>query len=197
MFDEKLKLLLKKNNVTAYKVAKDTGISQGLMGEYKNGIKTPSSKNIVKIAKYFNVPVDYLLDRGNNNPNGTEQVTLDSTEIAKRIKETAKIQKLNTGEVLSECGLGKNALSNMQSGGFFPRLENIVKIADHLNCSVDYLLGRTDIPSIPSGNTVYIPVAARGGGVSYLTFTLDEYMKKIKTSKEFSAPPENAIPLDE
>lgn len=121
----------------------------------------------------------------------------DSTEIAKRIKETAKIQKLNTGEVLSECDLGKNALSNMQSGGFFPRLENIVKIADYLNCSVDYLLGRTDIPSIPSGNTVYIPVAARGGGVSYLTFTLDEYMEKIKMSKEFSAPPENTIPLDE
>ncbi|MDE6707995.1 MAG: hypothetical protein K2K06_08175 [Oscillospiraceae bacterium] len=32
----------------------------------------------------------------------------------------------------------------MQSGGFFPRLEAITKIADYLNCSVDYLLGRNE-----------------------------------------------------
>lgn len=45
--------------------------------------------------------------------------------------------------MLSECDLNVNLLSTMQSGGFFPRLEAITKIADYLDCSVDYLLGRT------------------------------------------------------
>lgn len=117
-------------------------------------------------------------------------------ETAKRIKELARENGVSVTKMLSECHLGKNSVDKMSNGSDMLTL-NFAKIADYLNCSVDYLLGRTDIPSIPSGNTVYIPVAARGGGVSYLTFTLDEYMEKIKTSKELSAPPENAIPLDE
>ena len=44
--------------------------------------------------------------------------------------------------------MNKNTLSNMQSGGFFPRAETIVRIADYLDCSVDYLLGRTDKPEV-------------------------------------------------
>ena len=48
--------------------------------------------------------------------------------------------------MLSDCGLSVNTLSSMQSGGYFPRLEAINKIADYLNCSIDYLLGRTDEP---------------------------------------------------
>lgn len=63
MFVERFKTLLEKNVVTAYKVAKDTNISQGLMGEYQKGIKTPSSQNIIKIADYFGCSVDYLLGR--------------------------------------------------------------------------------------------------------------------------------------
>lgn len=100
-------------------------------------------------------------------------------------------------ELTAATGISPGNISDWKKGRSKPSIDTIIKIADYLNCSVDYLLGRTDIPSIPSGNTVYIPVAARGGGVSYLTFTLDEYMEKIKTSKELSAPPENAIPLDE
>ena len=46
--------------------------------------------------------------------------------------------------MLSECDLNINLLSTMQSSGFFPRLEAIAKIADYLDCSVDYLLGRTN-----------------------------------------------------
>lgn len=46
--------------------------------------------------------------------------------------------------MLEACGLSKNALSSMLSGGSTPKSENLAKIADYLDCSVDYLLGRTD-----------------------------------------------------
>ncbi len=63
MFTERFVKLLQNNGVTAYKIAKDTGISQGLMGEYKKGIKLPTIQNLVKIADYLNCSVDYLLGR--------------------------------------------------------------------------------------------------------------------------------------
>ncbi|MDE5884013.1 MAG: hypothetical protein K2H29_02900 [Oscillospiraceae bacterium] len=72
----------------------------------------------------------------------------NSQEIAIIIKETAKSKKIAVGKMLSDCNLSVNTLSSMQSGGFFPRLEAINKIADYLDCSVDYLLGRTEEPKL-------------------------------------------------
>ena len=71
-----------------------------------------------------------------------------SQEVAITIKALAKQNKITIKELLSECNLSINTLSSMQSGGFYPRIEAIVKIADYLDCSVDYLLGRTDKPEI-------------------------------------------------
>lgn len=63
MFTERFVEMLQNNGITAYRVAKDTGISQGLMGEYKNGLKFPTIQNLVKIADYLNCSTDYLLGR--------------------------------------------------------------------------------------------------------------------------------------
>lgn len=72
----------------------------------------------------------------------------NSQEIAITIKKMAKSKKIAIGKMLSDCDLSVNTLSSMQSGGFFPRLEAIAKIADYLDCSVDYLIGRTDVPEV-------------------------------------------------
>lgn len=74
-----------------------------------------------------------------------------SKDIANRIKDRSKEQNVVIKQMLLECGLSKNALSSMLSGGSLPKSDNIAKIADYLNCSVDFLLGRTDNPNI--GNT--------------------------------------------
>lgn len=72
----------------------------------------------------------------------------ESTVIAERIKVTAKQKKIQIKVMLDECGLSKNTLSSMQSGGSTPKSENLARIADYLDCSVDYLLGRTDKPEV-------------------------------------------------
>lgn len=72
----------------------------------------------------------------------------NSQEVANLIKTLAKSKNLTIGKMLSDCQLSINTLSSMQSGGYYPRLEAIAKIADYLDCSVDYLLGRTDNPEI-------------------------------------------------
>ena len=63
MFTNEFSNLLQIRNISAYSVAKATGISQGLMNEYKNGIKLPTIQNLVKIADCLGVSVDYLLGR--------------------------------------------------------------------------------------------------------------------------------------
>ena len=65
-----------------------------------------------------------------------------SNEIAERIKKLAKIKNIQIKDMLESCGVSKNLLSTMQSGGSLPKSDNLAKIADYLECSVDYLLGR-------------------------------------------------------
>lgn len=47
--------------MTAYKVAKATGISTGSMTDWKKGRSAPKVDKLQKIADYFGVSVDYLL----------------------------------------------------------------------------------------------------------------------------------------
>ena len=66
MFTDVFVNILQEKDITPYRIAKETGISQGLMSRYKNGKKTPSAESLVKIADYLNVSVDYLLGRTDN-----------------------------------------------------------------------------------------------------------------------------------
>lgn len=66
-----------------------------------------------------------------------------SKETAQAIKEVAKERGKATGEMLSELGLNKNTLSSMTSRGSWLQADTLGRIAEYLNCSTDYLLGRT------------------------------------------------------
>lgn len=71
----------------------------------------------------------------------------DSQEIANRIKTQAKNKKIAIGSMLSDLTLGINLISHLAKGQNITAI-NLARIADYLNCSVDYLLGRTDNPEI-------------------------------------------------
>lgn len=66
-----------------------------------------------------------------------------SNDIAERIKEVAKQRKVSVKQLLSDIGLGFNTMSNMKVS--MPKADNLARIADYLDCSVDYLLGRTTV----------------------------------------------------
>lgn len=71
-------------------------------------------------------------------------------DAAAKIKFVAKNRGISIGTMLSECNLSKNTLSSMQSRGSWLSANNLAYIADYLECSVDYLLGRTDVPTYES-----------------------------------------------
>lgn len=55
--------LLVKNNKTAYQVAKETGIAQSTLSEWKSGrIKTLGVENLKLLADYFGVSIEYFLE---------------------------------------------------------------------------------------------------------------------------------------
>ncbi|KAF5071796.1 helix-turn-helix protein [anaerobic digester metagenome] len=58
---QKFEILLCEKNVTAYKVAKETGVSSTTLTEWKKGTYVPKLDKLQKIADYFGVSITYFL----------------------------------------------------------------------------------------------------------------------------------------
>lgn len=54
--------LLHERNLTAYRVAKDTGLSPMVFSDWKSGKSKPKVDKIKILADYFNVPIEYFLE---------------------------------------------------------------------------------------------------------------------------------------
>ena len=71
----------------------------------------------------------------------------NSQETALRIKNLAKQKGKSIGVLQQECGLGKNAINQSADSQEGMKSKNLYTIAEYLDVSVDYLLGRTNTPS--------------------------------------------------
>lgn len=58
---EKLKKLLEERNVSAFQVAKALGLPISSIYEWVNGTHAPRVENLVKLADYFGVPLEYFV----------------------------------------------------------------------------------------------------------------------------------------
>lgn len=71
----------------------------------------------------------------------------DAQDLALNIKQRAKATGIPIGQMLADCGLNINAISELSKGKKFS-YTSLALIADRLDCSVDYLLGRTENPAV-------------------------------------------------
>ena len=102
----------------------------------------------------------------------------NSTNIAERIKAVAKKQNVSLKKMFEDIGMGFNTMSNMKTS--IPKADNLAKIADYLDVSVDYLLGREDN-------------ANKNLNIDYYDFYLSIFGKKgIETIKKQLIPLINA-----
>ena len=59
---EKFSRLLENYDITAYQVAKDTGIAQSVLSDWKNGRSKPKVDKLKILADYFGVSIDYFIE---------------------------------------------------------------------------------------------------------------------------------------
>jgi len=67
-FATRLDNLMTAKGVTKFRVSTDLGVSSGLLSAWGKGTKKPSYDNIIALADYFGVSIDYLMGRSNERP---------------------------------------------------------------------------------------------------------------------------------
>lgn len=62
----RLKELRKSRNISQLKLAIEIGANQNSISRYENGEREADYQTLIDIADYFDVSIDYLLERTNN-----------------------------------------------------------------------------------------------------------------------------------
>ncbi|MBQ3481332.1 MAG: helix-turn-helix transcriptional regulator [Oscillospiraceae bacterium] len=59
----RLKSIREKRGISQLKLAMDLGLTQNSVSRYESGVREADYKTLVAMADYFNVSIDYLLER--------------------------------------------------------------------------------------------------------------------------------------
>lgn len=91
---EIFKLLCNKNNVTPYRVCKETGLTTATISNWKAGRYVPKQDKLQKIADYFNVSLEYLMT-GEEKEGGERYYLNDETaQMAQKLFENKELRVL-------------------------------------------------------------------------------------------------------
>ncbi len=104
---EKIFQLMKENNINATQLTKGANLSVGLITQWKQEKQKPSVKALIKIAEYFNVSLDYLLNEDITIPTATPG-NFDTAQIVEKMAQRgitrerlAKLDKKQTEDLLN------------------------------------------------------------------------------------------------
>jgi len=65
-----------------------------------------------------------------------------------RLKELRKKKNISQLRLATELNTTQNTISRYETGEREPGIDELIKIADYFNISVDYLIGRTENPKM-------------------------------------------------
>lgn len=62
-FSDRLSFLLQRAQITKYRLEKDTGFTEKTVNRWHNGKTEPSAESLIRLAKYFECSVDFIIGR--------------------------------------------------------------------------------------------------------------------------------------
>lgn len=111
-FAQTLNSLMENRGITAYKMGKDTKISDRLIGYWKSGDKLPNAENLIIIAKYFDISIDYLLTGFEHKNDNNIKLAADEEKLLflyNKLSLDGKSRILERAETLAELAAERAA----------------------------------------------------------------------------------------
>lgn len=138
-FSNRLKELIDEKELSLTALARETGIQQSNLSDFLAEKHTPSFANFVALLSFFNCSAEYLLGR-------TELPTTEKLypvlPFHERLRAVMKECGISQTKMIKEMPVSSGALYKWVSGKAQPSTDTLIRLADFLDCSVDYLIGR-------------------------------------------------------
>ena len=138
-FQERLQDLLTEHNISRLQLAKIIDVSSTTVNGYFNNNYFPNIKIAIKMVKYFNCSLDYLfgfsdIENNNNRNNRT---------FIENFNSLLKLSNKSISKALKDMNMSEYNYYRWKAG-IFPKTVNLLSIAKYFDCSIDYLVGRSD-----------------------------------------------------
>ncbi|MCH5147038.1 MAG: helix-turn-helix transcriptional regulator [Clostridiales bacterium] len=139
-FSKRLDELIKEHYKTITQFSLEISCSEATVSRYIQGKSYPTVDIAVRMADYFNCSVDFLL--------GIKDEEFEKFEFkpcppfGERFVEVCKEKQISRYKLQQLTEIPESVMRYWVRGKTKPSIVNIVKIAEKLKVSVDYLLGR-------------------------------------------------------
>ena len=107
--------------------------------------KLPKPAILIRIADFFNISIDYLLGRTNNE--GFEKSKNPQT-FHERYEKLKKLNNMTDYQISQKLHISTSYTSAWKTHSFTPSLDNLIILSQEFDVSLDYLLGRTDVEKL-------------------------------------------------
>ena len=138
-FPEVLKELIVENLANLTEVSQELECGESTLSRYTSGRAQPTLEMTVRLANYFSVTCDYLLGLNGEN---TASKFKRCPPFSKRFEEVLRYFKVSRYRLTQMTGIAESVMRYWVQGKTAPSIANVVKIAEALGCTVDFLIGR-------------------------------------------------------
>lgn len=184
MFWERFNYLCAKKGISANAAAKELSIASGTVSEWKKG-RVPLNSTLKKIANYFDVPVDFLLDKENM--------------FWKNYLKLCKDKGLSPNAVAKGLNVSSGSVTEWKKGRI-PSKKTLQKLAEHFNVTIEYFFidhseSKSETKKEPESNQhIFISYSNKGSEKENelgLNLTTDQTEKLKEILKRFNKLPED------
>ena len=157
-FFDRISMLLAIKNLTQKEMVEKTGISsEAVFSNWKRRDSMPSAEIVVKIAKYLNTTVEYLVEGSSETVQNVSQVHeprekdfeisekieypgMNGAAMVGRIDSALQQRNLKRVDMCLQLGIATSIMSTWKARNSFPAADTAVRIADFLGVSFRWLV---------------------------------------------------------
>ncbi len=139
-FSDRLQELMLQQNKNASNLAKELGVEPSTITRYLKGERLPSFSYFIKLLETFDCSADFLIGLTEYPPVGVTYRT--PPLFSERFQALLNEQKMSQYALHQKTNLSYDNFQKWLNGKTCPFLDNLVKLAEAFDCSIDYLIGR-------------------------------------------------------
>ena len=135
---ERLTELMNEKGISNNELAEILGVTPCSVGRWKRGVKNMRLTQFIKIANYFNCSLDFLIGRSENY---IDFVPKECPPFYDYFKKLISDKGISRNKINTETKIKSSHFVDWKNGAE-PQIHSLIELADYLDISIDFLIGR-------------------------------------------------------
>jgi len=144
MNETRLEELREYSELKGKEVAKSLNIAESTYSEWEHNKIPIPTRRIIELANFYSVNIDYLLKLSNFRNTIKDSKDIDLILIGNRLKEIRNDLDLTLRELGEKLNTAFSSLGSYERGEYLIQSDTLISLSKLSNCSIDWILGRTD-----------------------------------------------------